>query len=187
MAKINFDKDVTGTTGRGAAYWAKVTKLSEHGKYELNLHLADEQANEMFATLQPLLDDAVKLTTESGKTGFNVAELHKGQDDKGRYIFKFKNPELSKNGTSQKPKFFDKFGKHIQDWDALIGNESVIKVQFWAKPYHMASSNTVGISMRMNAIQVIDLVEYGAGGGGFGDESDDGSAPFTPDTPNEDF
>jgi hypothetical protein len=170
MAKIQFTDDLTATTPRAAAYWAKVTKVGEYGKYEIDLHLENEDANTLLGQLEGLRDKGAKVVDDAGKTGYNVADVHKGQDDQGRTIFKFKLAETRKDGTPNKIKFYDVNGKEVVDWDQLIGNESIVKVKYWARPYFMPSSNTLGVTVSINAIQVIDLVPYGTGGG-FDDES----------------
>ena len=182
---IKNTKGNTVTTPKASAYWAKVTKAGQYGKFEIDLHMEPEQANDFLAVLQPILDEAEKDVAGANKE-YNLQGLDKGQDDKGRTIFKIKLDEFKKDGAPNTIKFFDKFGKQDTNWTSLIGNESVVKVQTWVKPYYIPASKNLGLSMRINAVQVIDLVEFG-GSGGFGDESD-GDAPFdTADTANEDF
>ena len=56
-----------------------------------------------------------------------------------------------------------------QELGDKVGNGSIAIVKLFVFPYYMATTKTVGLSMRMNAVQIIDLKEYQASE--FGDES----------------
>lgn len=75
-------------------------------------------------------------------------------DDKptGRYYVTFKT------GEKFKPPVFDKFGIAIPE-TILIGNESRVRVAYSPAPYDAFGG---GIALYLNAVQVIELVEYRA-------------------------
>ena len=56
--------------------------------------------------------------------------------------------------------------------DQAVGNGSVIKVAVEPVTYVMASTKQVGVSLRLKAVQVIDLVESGASAESIFDEED---------------
>ena len=60
----------------------------------------------------------------------------------------------------------DSNGKLIEDCP-LVGNGSKVRAKVYPKPYYMASTNTVGITLRLNGVQIIDLIEYGNASSGF--------------------
>ena len=54
----------------------------------------------------------------------------------------------------------------------LIGNGSVVKMAVEPYPYMMPATQTVGVTLRLKALQVIDLVEYGNSVSSIFDEED---------------
>lgn len=98
-------------------------------------------------------------------------------NETGRVILKFKlKPFFGKdNEYSQTPRIFDVRGSRY-DPAPKVGNDSVAKVYGEMFPYYMESSKEVGISLRCNDIQVLELVEFTGGDENpFGDESGEGS------------
>ena len=57
-----------------------------------------------------------------------------------------------------------------------------MKVAFEPIPYVMASTKKVGVSLRLKAVQVIDLVEYGNSAASVFDEEDGYVAPASNDS-----
>lgn len=73
---------------------------------------------------------------------------------------------------SVKIRQFDSKGKPI---DVNIGRDSVIKVSFSANPYYMPSTRTCGLSLRLLAVQVITLNEFGdSSASSYGFEEEEG-------------
>jgi hypothetical protein len=68
----------------------------------------------------------------------------------------------------------------------LIGNGSRVKVAFEPFPYIMQSTKKVGVSLRLKAVQVIDLVEYGNSAASVFDEEDGYVAPPPSNTASND-
>lgn len=102
---------------------------------------------------------------------------------------KMKASGVGKDGKPWKrtPKLFDAHNKAMKiDGPAIYGG-STLKLAAKAVPYYMAAENFVGVSLYLEAVQVLDLVTgggrsasaYGFGseeGGYAADESDDSSA-----------
>lgn len=67
-----------------------------------------------------------------------------------------------------------------------IGNGSKIKCKVYANPYYMPSTNMIGVSLKLEAIKIYELVEYNSGGDGE-DFDDDGGADIalTDSAPDE--
>jgi hypothetical protein len=74
---------------------------------------------------------------------------------------------------TRKPVIFDAKGKKLSDVPLIYGG-STLKVAVKAVPYYMAAENEVGVSLYLEAVQVIDLVSGGGGRSasayGFGSE-----------------
>jgi hypothetical protein len=108
-----------------------------------------------------------------------------GNED-GTRIIKVK---MKASGTSAKgpwtrqPKLFDAKNKTIDIKGPAIYGGSILKCAAKAVPYYMAQENSVGVSLYLEAVQVLDLVSGGgrsASAYGFGTE--DGYVSETPTT-----
>lgn len=55
-----------------------------------------------------------------------------------------------------------------------IGNGSKVKCKVYANPYYMASTGTLGVSIKLEAIKIYELVEYGTSADGEDFDDDDG-------------
>lgn len=47
-----------------------------------------------------------------------------------------------------------------------IGNGSLIKVKMYVNPYYMATTGSIGVSLSLDAIKIINLVSFGGGDAG---------------------
>ena len=89
------------------------------------------------------------------------------------FRFKLKAKVTPKQGDpfEQRPAIFDAKGKPLQE--AKIGGGSKVKVAYELIPYYTAIAGA-GVSLRLKAVQVIDLVEFSGGASadafGFGEE-----------------
>jgi hypothetical protein len=157
---------------KGNASYPKLTrpdtKFKAEGEYTTGLVLNEKDGK---AFLETLKEAAVE---ELGNKAAQGAQYPVKEED-GKYIVKFK----SKN----KPKLYDSKGKPIKETDELnVGSGSVLKVAG-----AMAFPKVQGkqyVSLYMNQVQIIDLVEYAASpfgdeGGGF--SAEDAAAEDTAD------
>lgn len=99
-------------------------------------------------------------------------------DETGNLILKVK---MKASGISKKdgkkwersPKLFDAQGKALPKNAPPIYGGSILKVAVQAVPYYAANDNEVGVTLRLEAVQVIELVSGGgrsASAYGFGAE-----------------
>jgi len=77
-------------------------------------------------------------------------ELDKDDKPTGRYVVSFKT------GEKFPPGVFDRFGRVIPK-DTLVGNESRVRVAYLPSEYTAFGG---GVALYLNAVQVIELVEY---------------------------
>jgi len=161
----------------GTALWAKVfepdTKFNPLGDYAINLQLPEAKAVEMSEKLEALVqakfheaikeDPRLKNTLSTHPVCSPVLDRDTG-DDTGDVEFKFKlKAKVQKrDGTyyDQQPVVLDA-KKVPMDSSILIGNGSRVKVAFEPITYVMPSTKKAGVSLRLKAVQVLDLVEYG--------------------------
>lgn len=186
-------------TPTGNALWAKVTepqanKFNPTPMFSMSVIFKPEEVEEFKASMQGLLDAFYDTTFAELKPqkqkSLVKADLFREAEDKDGNLtgeLELRTKQFAKNfdGEEQIMPIVDSSGKDITEGCPLVGNGSRVRAKVFPKLYHMASTNTVGISFRLNAVQIIELVEYGNASGGF--EAVDGGyvAPTTVATTTE--
>ena len=206
-----------GTTPKGVFKFPKLTAPDygskdypdPDGSYKVTLVMPKAQAQKFIEQLQPEFDKAMeqgqeafaKLPVANRKKlgGVKAQDFYAEVYDKdteeptGEIEFRFKSKASGtrKDGKewSRTMAIFDAKGtpaKNIKEiWGGTEG-----KVSFTASPYFVAATGTVGLSLRLEAVQVLKLVAGGArdaAGYGFGQEegefdATEDSAGFTDET-----
>lgn len=177
-------KGIKVTSPIGAAMWCKVVepdyRYNPEGIYEVSLVLSKDKATSLITQLTNIVDTATKEAKE-GKGDMKLApnkvktitnnEVYKDEYDAegnetGNVIFKFSLKDVDKLPDGKnKIAVFNAEGKPIANVP-LVGNGSTIRVRGFANPYYMASTNAIGIALKWEALQIIDLVAF-SGGEGF--------------------
>lgn len=161
------------------------TRFNEDGVYQVGLIVDEEAAQPLCKKLDAMLKDskqkALKGLKPAKKKSFDVnpvyaPEYDEDENETGNIIFKFSSYATYKDKRTGEikeisPTLFDAKGKVIKK-KINVGNGSVIRVNFSPKAYYMASTNRAGVKLYLNAVQIIELVEYGASAEamGFGEE-----------------
>lgn len=186
------------TTPKGLAQYPALktpdTKFNPEGDYKVNLVMEDdEKTNALVSKLEAVLedfyenDDNVKQAISKGRKVVTQDIYEK--DEEGRIVMKFKQKAVitKKDGSKIPVKIrqFDSKGKPI---DVNIGRDSVIKVSFTANPYYMPSTRTCGLSLRLLAVQVISLNEFGdSSASSYGFEEEEGYNGEEPEYSSKSF
>ncbi len=170
------------TTPAGIAQYPRLnqpdTKFNPDGEYKVKLEITNPSD---VATLSAFLDEQVekslKLATKEnpGKKIKQGDAPYEVDEDTGKMVvnFKLKAKVKTKSGEEfeQRPALFDAKGKPFNDVN--VGGGSKIKVAYEVIPFYTALVGA-SISLRLKAVQVIDLVEYSGGASadsyGFGEE-----------------
>jgi len=164
------------------------TQFNTDGVFKVNLLIPAAEASELCAQLDVAADEAVQIAQAAAKSPAIAKAIKRAEpygpqlDDQGEETgnieFKFKmNAKVTfKDGTVKpmKPFFFDAKGKPLAVCPNVYGG-SELKVNFSPAPYYAAVSKTAGVSLRINAVQIITLVTGGGGnasGFGFAEEAD---------------
>tara|TARA_R100000664_G_C2756610_1_gene144562 strand:- start:1718 stop:2269 length:552 start_codon:yes stop_codon:yes gene_type:complete len=141
------DKYLKITTPLGIAKWPWLTKadtkFNADGVYKTDLLLSSGETKSIAGQLKAFYER--HFPNKKGKMPYKKEVDDTGKET-GNYIFKFK----SKN----KPAVFDASGKPMQDVNVFGGSK--IKVSATASPYNAAGNQ--GVTLYLNAVQVIDLV-----------------------------
>lgn len=179
MSKI---KNPRYTTPAGIAQYPYLTKpdtkFNPDGEYKISVEIPGAAAQDIVT----FLDEQFAASVAKAKKENPGKKIKEGDvpysvnDDTGKVTvrFKLKAKVTPKQGDpfEQRPALFDAKGKPIGT-DAKIGGGSKVKVAYELVPYYTAIAGA-GISLRLKAVQVIDLVEFSGGASseayGFGEE-----------------
>lgn len=151
------------------------TKFNPDGDYSVALTFRDDDGQ--FSTLinNELEKSVEKAKAENAGKKIKTADAPITENDDGSITLKFKLKAkvTPKNGEpfEQRPALFDAKGQPLGS-DIKIGGGSKMKVSFEIVPFY-TSLVGAGLSLRLKAVQLIDLVEYSGGDGsayGFGKE-----------------
>jgi hypothetical protein len=175
-------------TPRCEAQWAFLafpqTKFNPDGVYAVNMLFdADsEDWKKLKEKIDELVDIAFEEKTKGMKPGvrkqFKKHYPYQDQlDDEsgeptGKIIIKAKKDAVFKNKKGEtikfKPRLFDAKGKKLKAGNNfIVPNGSIIKVQVYPSAFDMAANKIAGITLKLEAAQIIELAEMS---GGFGEE-----------------
>ena len=170
---------------KGKSLWAKVfepdTRFNEDGEYSTQVVMPEAEAVQVCEQLEALIDEEYnKVVKEKqqakatlSKRAITEPEMDQDGNATGNVVFKskLKAKIRAKNGQTYKQKVNVVDAKrNPMTGGQLIGNGSVIKIAVDPVTYYMPSSKTVGVSLRLKAVQVIDLVEHGTANSIFDEE-----------------
>jgi hypothetical protein len=179
MSKV---KNTRYTTPAGIAQYPYLTKpdtkFNPDGEYKISVEIPGAAAQDIVT----FLDEQFEASVAKAKKDNPGKKIKEGDvpysvnDDTGKVTVRFKlkakvTPKMG-DPFEQRPALFDAKGKPIGT-DAKIGGGSKVKVAYEMVPYYTAIAGA-GISLRLKAVQVIDLVEFSGGASseayGFGEE-----------------
>lgn len=167
MAKTKNPRYVTPAGIAGYAYLLKPdTKFNPDGEYKVKLQIAaGDDANKLVSFLDEQFELAVKKAKEenTGKKIKDADAPYQVDEDTGNVTvnFKLKAKVTPKNGDAfeQRPAVLDAKLKPIPA-NTKIGNGSKIKISYEVVPFFTALIGA-GITLRLKAVQVLELVEIG--------------------------
>lgn len=177
----------TFTTSRGTAVGFVTlnnpdTKFDKDGKFSVALAFdaddailqkIEEKAEELAqAKLAEVQEELIAKGKKAIANKIEVISLIRDEEDEesgeatGRKVIK---ASMKHSGISQKtnkswkrwPDYFNAQGKQLKNPPA-IGSGSELKMSIELFPYYAANDKTVGCTFRLNGVQIIKLVSYGA-------------------------
>jgi hypothetical protein len=171
------------------------TKFKPEGVFNVKVAFEDMEAADVqgfIAKIEKVRDEFFDAKVEELKAdgkGAAAKQLKKADvispeldretgDETGRFFVnaKMNASGVRKDGTkwSQKPVFFNAKGDQLKNPPRISGG-TVLKVVVSLDPYVMESTKTVGVTLRLKAVQLISLVSGGQRDfGGYGFEAEDG-------------
>ena len=193
--KTKNNQRVRITSPAGSAKFPKLTvpdtKFNPEGDYSVSLVFEQGEADDFLAQLDKFADEAFEKAKGDLETNGKKAqakkvvraepykmELDQEGEETGNIEVKFKMKAKVKMRDGRvlefSPKLFDAKGQPIKPEDIEIWGGSTLKVNFTPSQYYMASSKNAGISLQLNAVQVLELVSRGGGNAeSFGFEAQD--------------
>ena len=151
----------THTTSEGKANYPYLfspdTKFDKDGLYRTKLVLPKIQASEIVKLIDSTIEETAK---KNGKNKISPYKPYKVLKDKSvEFTFKLKAKVKPQSGADfeQRPKIFDAKGQPITKHLSVYSG-TTMKVAFQVIPYHTNMLGT-GVSLRLKAVQIIELVE----------------------------
>ena len=160
------------------------TKFNPEGVYKATAVIDSAEAAALADALDDLLTrhKASLKQQDPSKKDWKLADLPYGYEEvDGKPCFviktKMKAKGIDRDGRawSSAPALFDSKGQPVRDRESLKGmwSGTVAKVNFEACPFYQAALGA-GITLRLKAVQIIDLVEGGGSAESFGFGEEDG-------------
>ncbi len=174
------------TTAMGVLVWPHLNspdyEYDEAGVYQTKLRLSGTDAEKFLAYVTAQRKVAAAEAKENGsfkgKGKVPLADLPYKEDEDGNLLFNFKMKAkgTTRNGETftREPKLFDASGQPCND--ARVGGGSVARISFESYRYYAKMVGGAGVSLRLEAVQIIELQEWSSGRSaeGFGFEATDG-------------
>lgn len=173
------DNIIKGVTPAGIAVYPKLnepdTKFDPNGTYSVRLKLTDEEAAPLIETIDELIDEAFDAAVAEAKTPAAKKKIKRAdvpyraeENDQGEptgytlFNFKRKASGVTKEGRvwAYACPVFDAKLKPVDLTKVKIGGGSTLVVSYSAAPYNVPAIG-VGASLRLEAVQLLDLKEWG--------------------------
>lgn len=148
------------------------TKFNSDGDYKCDVKLPREEAQPLIDQLEKIRDEFwnelvagdKKIARQFSKESVYHDELDDDGNETGLVIFKTKMRARVTSKTTGKvyesrPRLFDAANNIFSP--ATVYGGSKVRVAGEVKPYKMDSTKKVGVSLRLKAVQIIELVEGG--------------------------
>ncbi len=170
----------TLTTPIGTAYYPRIdtpdTKFNPDGVYSCKLHLTEGEFNTFKLEVDSIVKKAYEeMCREKNKPSLRVADTSPVRVKDGNfevYAKQVARKDTRKGLLEFRVTVFDAKGQRLEDIPP-IGSGSRLKLAVEVYPYY-TDLNGFGYSLRLKAVQIVELVEYSGGSTsesfGFGEE-----------------
>jgi len=158
-------------------------RFKAEGEFKVDLEVDGDEASELKLLINHLAEESLKQAQEkAGKKSIKKAQLPFKEED-GKVIFKFKmkaSGTNKKTGDSfkQRPALFDSELKPINPEETLIWGGSKLRVS-WKPLLWFTPMLGAGVSLKLQSVQVKELVEGSTTGGADGFDKVEGYATNT--------
>lgn len=148
------------------------TKFDPEGVYRTKFSLPADEAADLIAKLEGIRDAFAEEQDAKIRKTYTIAdvcevELDDEGDETGNVIFtaKMKAKVTTKAGKTfeQAPALFDSANNRLETDGLKLWGGSKLRINADVVPYAMASSKQIGVSLRLKAVQIVELVSGGGG------------------------
>lgn len=172
-------------TVRGEAAWTTLdkpdTKFKADGEYKVDLRITEEQAKALIAKMTPMAEAARKAEIDAADKPVAKKKIKEAKlvlpvkpeldketgDETGEFIITIKCgavKTIDGNRVNFKPSVVDAKKKPIER--PRIGRGSKLNVAAQLSPYFSSGLGQIGVSARLTAVQVLEMVEMQGGPNG---------------------
>lgn len=185
-------KRVRHTTPIGVAKWPHLTKpdykFKDAGEFHTKMRIGkDDFEASIKDTIDAVYNGAVKKAkaacAKDKKKPPKVLDMpYFFYEDDNEYEISFKSKyswidRETKEVKTRTVPLFNARGELIKDPSIKIGNGTTLRVSFVIDPFHTALG--VGVSLKLEAVKILNLVEYGANAESYGFGGDESSDEYT--------
>lgn len=170
MAKSSFTTFTTPAGSAGYLYLSVPdTKFKEDGEFRAQITLDAKHAAKIEALVEAELEKSVaKAKSENAGKRIKQADSPVRTNDDGSITLNTKCPAFVTSKKTQerfslRPTVFDGAGNRLNNDELKAGQGSTIRVSIEIRPYFTALVGA-GVSLRVRAVQILELVEFGGGG-----------------------
>jgi hypothetical protein len=153
------------------------TKFDKDGVWRAGLRLVKKDAKELIETITNEIEANAAAETKKRNKQVKVANPPYSEEEDGNVVVNFK---LKAGGTrdtgekwSQKPVLYDSKGNLFDPQDKIIWGGTEAKIAFQYAPYHVGSVGA-GVSLRLKAVQILNLVTGEGNASSFGFKEEEG-------------
>jgi len=187
-------KKVRHTTPVGIAKWPHLTKpdykFKDAGEFHTKMRIGKD---EFEASIKDVIDSTYNNAVKAAKAAcakdkkkppkvLDMPYFFYEDDNEYEISFKSKYSWIDRETKEVKTRtvpIFNSRGELIKDPSIKIGNGTTLRVSFVIDPFHTALG--VGVSLKLEAVKILNLVEYGANAESFGFGGDESSEDYASD------
>ena len=152
-------------------------KFDKDGVWRASLRLPKKDAEPLMEQITKEIEDNAANETKKRNKTIKIANAPFSEDEEGNIVFNFKLKAsgIRQNGEkwSQRPVLYDSKGNIFDPQNNIIWGGTEAKVAFQPVPYFVGSIGA-GVSLRLKAVQILNLVTGGADATSFGFKEEDG-------------
>jgi hypothetical protein len=152
-------------------------KFDKDGVWRASLRLVKKDAEPLMNQITKEIEDNAANETKKRNKTIKIANVPFSEDEDGNIVFNFKLKAsgIRQNGEkwSQRPVLYDSKGNIFDPQNNIIWGGTEAKVAFQTIPYFVGAVGA-GVSLRLKAVQIIELVTGTHNASSFGFKEEEG-------------
>lgn len=152
-------------------------KFDKDGVWRASLRLPKKEAEPLIEMITLAIEENADKETKKRNKTIKIANPPFTEDEDGNFVFNFKLKAsgIRQNGErwTQRPVLYDSKGNLFDPQNSIIWGGSQAKVAFQPTPYFVGAVGA-GVSLRLKAVQIIELVTGNKDASSFGFTEEEG-------------